>query len=385
MDKKLSKNNKKAKPSAQKALKAANKEKKAWTKKKKIALGLIIAGLVATVAFLVMIFVFDLGPVRPIASSKEEARVVGSVAGYDVRYEELRYVTLINKASLDKKLGEYSTLSAEKRAEYDRELERVVLAELENNYAILSLCDKYGVDTNSKEARKYVKEAIEDLVAEVGGKKEYKAWLKENDLTDAFLRLMYKVSYLETALIEALSEKGGEMKYSENNLDDFVKYIMEEDDYVKVIHAYYPNDFKYSDGNDALTHANATLEKIKAADGDEERYSLMISAIGSAPFVAGYSVTGTDYYITHGQMHADYEKIAFELEEYQVGEVLELEEGCYIIMRVPKVREEVAPRAYELIDFYEYAVLKDLVEKQKGKIEFKPNDYFESLKLAEIE
>ncbi len=380
VDKKLSKNNKAVVKKTE-----DKKDKRQWSKKKKIALGVILAGILATVAFVVMIFVFDLGPVRPIASSKEDARVVGRCEGFDVRYEELRYVTHVNRATLDKKYGEYSTLSADKKAEYESELRQTVSAELKNNYAILSLCEKHGVDVNSKEAKTYVNESIEGFVNEVGGKKEYKEWLKENKLTDAFMRLMYKVSYLEGALIEKLSEKGEEMKYSTSNLDDFVGYVMEEDDYVKVIHAYYPKSFAYSDGRGAKAHASDALAAILTAEDDEERFSLMKSAIGNAPFVAGYSVTGTDYYITAGQMHPDYEDVAFSLGEYEISEVLELDEGYYIIMRVPKVRDEVAPRAYELIEFYEYAVLKDLVDEHKDLITFEPDKYFASLTLAEIE
>lgn len=385
MENQLSKNDIVKHPDAKPALAVRGGEKKKWSKKRKIALGVIIAGILATVAFVVMIFVFDLGPVRPIASTEEEAKVVGTCAGFEVRYEELRYVTHLHRATLDKKYGEYSTLTADKRAEYENELDRLVRSDLENNYAILSLCQKYGVDTDSKEADEYVDDAIVSLVDEIGGKKEYRAWLQENKLTDSFLRLMYKVSYLEIALVEKLSENGDQMKYSTANLDDFVKYVMDEDDYVKVIHAYYPNDFKYSDGRDAKAHAADALATILNAEDDEERFSLMRSAIGSAPFVAGYSVTGTDYYITSGQMHKDYEAIAFSLEEYGVGELVELDEGYYIIMRVPKVRDEVAPRAYELIEYYEYAVLKKLVEEQKALIAFEPDGYFATLTLAEIE
>lgn len=367
------------------------KNGKKWTKKRKIALGVIIAGILATVAFVVMIFVFDLGPVRPIESTEEEAKAVGTCAGFEVRYEELRYITHMHRASLDKKYGEYSSLSASDKAAYERELEELVKKDLENNYAVLSLCEKYGIDIESDKAREYVNDSIEEFVDEVGGKKAYKAWLKENKLSDSFLRLMYKVAYLEIEIVETLSERGEEIKYSEenvddeNNLDAFVKFVMEDESYVKVIHAYYPNDFKYSDGRDAKAHAEDTLAEIMSAEDDEERFTVMKSAIGSAPFVPGYSVTGTDYYITLGQMHKHYEDIAFTLAEYEVSQVLELEEGCYVIMRVPKIREEVAPRAYELVKHYKYAVVKNLIEKQKTLISFEENRYFATLTLAEID
>ncbi len=363
---------------------------KGMTKKRVLAAAIIGAGILALVAFAVIIYVFELGPVREIESTDEEAAVVGNVAGYEVRYEELRYVTLLIRRELDSELGEYSSLDESGKLKYRQELDARVSEKLKSNYVILSLCEKYGVDTDSKEARTYVKNSIADLVDEVGGKKEYRAWLSENDLTDALVRLTYKTEYLETVLLEELTERGDEIIYSENNvgennIDDFVDFVMRDDSYIKVIHAFYPKENKYVEGWDAGTRAAEAHQRLSAAADDSSRLSLMRSEIGKAPFIAGYSVTGTDYYITYGQMHEDYESVAYSLPEYGVGEIVELEEGYYIIMRVPKERDEVAPRAYELIENYRYAILKGIEDKHSASISFSGNEYFDSLKLEEIE
>ena len=359
--------------------------KKQWDTKKKIALGILIAAALAAVIFVVLVFVFDLGPVTAIESSEEDARVVGRCGGFEVRYEELRYVTLTHKTALDREYGKYSTLDEEGKAIYEEVLRERVSKDLRNNYAVLTLCQKYGVDIDSKEAKNYVNDSIKSLVDEIGGKKQYKAWLEENHLTDAFLRLMYKVAYLETALVEKLTEEGNEIKYSTANLDDFVAFMMEDESYVKVIHAYYPYDFEYKNGKSAKDAAEEALSAILEAGDDEERLDIMMSTIGRAPFVPGYSTTGNDYYITYGQMHLNYENVAFMLGEYEVSSVLELDEGCYILMRVPKVRSEVAPRAYEFIDQYRYAVVKRLADEQKELISFDRDRLFVTLTLAEID
>ncbi len=368
-----------------KAVRAAKPEKRqTLNKNKKIAIGIISAGALALAVFAVLVFVFDLGPIREIKSSEEEARVIGQCGGYDVRYEELRYLTLLYRAELDGELGEYSTLSEAGRAEYEKSLESRVLTEIKNRYAVLSLCEKYEIDTNSSEARKYVRDSIESLVDELGGKDKYVSWLEKSNLTDTLVRSIYKAEYLETVLLEELTKRGDEIKYSDSNLDDFVKFIMEDESYVKVIHAYYPKEHDYLDTKDMKERAENALAQIKSAENDEDRLSYMKSAIGQAPFVPGYSVTGSDYYITYGQMNEKYESVAYSLEEYGVGGVLELEEGYYIIMRVPKVRDEVAPRAYELIDQYRYAVLKRLTDAQKDSMSFAGNDHFKGIELIEI-
>ncbi len=359
-------------------------KKKQWSKKKNIAAGIIGAAAAATVAVIVLIIAFDLGPVFPIPSTDEQAMVVGTVAGFEVRYEELYYITATNKLSLDRKYGEYSTLTEDKKAQYDAELESAVMDDIKSNYVILSLCRKYGVDTDSRDVRKYVNDSVKSLVNnEFGGKKYYKKWLADNDLSDSFLRLVYKVNYLEAALVDELAARG-DIKYNGDNLKEFVDFIVEDESYVKIIHAYYPRT-EYANGKSAEENAEAALALIEAADTDEQRYSAMKSAIGNAPSVPGYSTFGSDFYITYGQMHKDYEDVAFSLDEYEASGILELEEGYYILMRVPKLRDEVGIRADDFLGNYEYAVLKQIADEQRKNISFVGNDYFSSLKLAELD
>lgn len=372
----------------QKRKKVADRgEPRKRSKKKIIAASIIIAGFLALIAFAVMVFVFDIGPVREIKSSEGEAKVVGSVAGFEVKYEELRYITLLYRAELDSEIGKYETLSDERKAEYEKVLEEKVLEEIKSNYVVLSLCKKYGVDTDTRECRSAVNDSIESLVDELGGKKEYKAWLAENCLTDALVRLMYKVDYLESALLEKLSVDKTEIKYTTANLDDFVKFVMEDESYAKVIHVFYPreHDLYAQRGSDMRSEAEATYKKLCSAEGDEERYEYMRTAIGKAPAVSGYSTFGFGNYITYGQMPEAYETAAFSLGDYGISEIIEQQEGCYIIMRMPKDRDEVAPHAYEYIEYYRYAVLKRIEDTQKEAIKFEGNEYFDNIRLVEIE
>ena len=99
-----------------------NKVNKKWTKKKKLAASVIALSVVGTLIFAAIMLVSYLTGVRPIKSTDEEARVVGTCAGYEVRYEELRYVTEMNKRELDKKYGEYSSLDDKTRESYNEEL-----------------------------------------------------------------------------------------------------------------------------------------------------------------------------------------------------------------------------------------------------------------------
>ncbi len=358
-----------------------------WTKNKIIALSLICAGVLAATVFAVVFTTLELGSVRPIRSTEDEARIVGECGGQAVRYEELRFLVISARDELDGKLGKYESLSDDGKKMYESELRALVLEDIKSNYVILSLCDRYGVDIDSKEIRNYVENSVDTLVKDElgGGKDEYVAWLAENGLTDSLMRFMFKVDYLEALLLERLVSEKNEIKYNDSNLPDFVAYALECDDYVKAIHAYYPKNSEGFDAAEMKALAEEALAQLLNESDAEQRYSLMRSTIGRAPFIPGFSTTGTDFYFTYEQMDDAYENAVFALSDYEVADsVIETEDGYYVIMRVPKVRDEIAKRAYELVEQYQYSVLKRLENSLKSDMHFDGNDYFDSLVLSEI-
>ena len=327
------------------------KKKFQWTKKKIIAASIIGAAILAAIIFVIIVLAMNLGPVRPIESTEEEARVVGEVGGYEVRYEELRFITLIHKASLDKELGEYDTLDAEGKAAYEAALEESVLADLENNYVVLALCEKYGIKTDTAYVNNQVQKMIEALVdAPVeeegfgGDKDKYVAWLKENNLTDSFLRLTYKVDYLENQLYDYFVENKIDAEYYSENKAEFVKYVMGSEDWVRTIHVYYPYKHPYTSSKnipagadpdkvnkiieayDAKAEAEEWYSKVSSANGDDGRYKAMRSAI-SHNFITEFSFNGNGLYFTRKQMDARYESAVFALDMYEVSEIFEYEDG----------------------------------------------------------
>ncbi len=363
------------------------KKKFEWNKKKIAALSIIGAGVLAAVIFAVIFVTLELGSIRPIKSTDAEARIVGNIGEYEVRYEELRFLTLVNRKTLDGKYGEYDKLSTEEKKAYDNELMALVLEDIKSNYVIFSLCEKYGIDTDTRDMRKYIDEQIDSFVKDElkGGKREYTDFLEKNSLTDSFLRLMYKADYLENKLFEKLVADKNEVKYNDSNLPEFVTYALDSEAYVKAIHAYYPKDSDKHDPVKMRADAEAALAALLNESDAEERYSLMKSTIGKAPFVAGFSTTGTDYYFTYEQMDERYEKAVFALSDYEVSnEIIETEDGYYVIMRVPKVKDEIAKRAYELVEQYQYSVLKQIERSHRSEMSFNGNEYFSSLKLSEI-
>ena len=68
------------------------------------------------------------------------------------------------KAELDEKYGEYKTLPADRKALYDEELQETVCEKVKDNYVVLAMCEKYGIDPYSREVDKLVNDDIKALV-----------------------------------------------------------------------------------------------------------------------------------------------------------------------------------------------------------------------------
>jgi hypothetical protein len=383
------KNRKKTASTSVRSVSRDGKKPFEWTKKRKIAAAVIGASVLAAIVFVVIILVMQIGTVRPIKSTDEEAREVGKVAGFTVRYEELRYITLTCREQLDAEFGiEYELLDVEGRARYEAALSSMVADKIKSNYVILSLCEKYGIATDSKAADEYVAEQLQTLVdEELGGSvKKYREWLAENKLTDSFLRLMYKVDYLESKLLDKFVEDKIGIEYDNKNKAEFVDYVMNGGDYVKTIHAFYPHKHPNPQNTayNAYSRAVAALDNLKAIEDSEARFERMRTEIGKAPFVQGFSVTGSDYYFTYGQMGEKYESEAFSLDIYGVGDLIRTNDGYYVIMRVPMVEDEVQMRVNELLSQYQYATLKRAEDARREELTFEGNEYFDGLKLIDI-
>ena len=361
----------------------AGEKKKWWTKKKIIAASVIGVALIAAA---VVVGVVLATSVRPIASTEEEARVVGTVGKFEVRYEELRYITLLHRADLDADLGEYSKLGDEEKAKYEALLEERVMEDVKKNYVILSLCEKYGIKTDSSDVKTYVNDEMKTYIKDNfdGSMSKYKEWLAANNLTDSFIRFNFKINFLESELLEHFIENKIDIEYDEQSLKEFIEHVMTDEDWARTIHAYYPKKSDVIDTSNIKTRAEKARNTVIAVARDDERFDAMRREIGKAPFVAGYSTTGNGLYFTYGQLGEEYESAAFSLELYGVSDVIETEDGYYVIMRLPPEESDVKAQVETLLVQYQYAALKKHMDSEREKLSFAGNDYFGSISLMGI-
>ena len=355
-----------------------------WLTKKKIIAASVVGVVVVAAIILAVVLAFNW--IRPIESTEEEARVVGTVGGFEVRYEELRYITLLHRASLDSEMGKYDELDAEGKAEYERILEERVMADVENNYVILSLCEKYGINADSNAAKSYVNDSIKNVVkTDFGGSVDkYKEWLKKNNITDSVLRLLFKVEYLEGELLQYVAENNMGIEYDEQSLPEFIDYVMDSEDWARTVHVYYPHQWDAVEDYNGFERAKEAALNVAQIWQEGARRDAMYSEIGRAPMIQGISTTGNGSYFTYGQMGDKYEAAAFALDEYEVSDVIETEDGYFVIMRLPKEENDVKAQVETLLSYYRYAVLKEQMDAEKEVLSFAGNEYFDSLELIDV-
>ncbi len=307
---------------------------------------------------------FGCSSVSKIKSTKDEARVVGTCAGYDVRYEELRYLTLTHMAEMKQEYGEDIFASAEADA-YASDLEARVENSLCETYAILDICEKAGVKRSDRQTKNEVNEDIEATALTLGGMEAYKAYLAESGMTDA-------VNRLYTAIVSCQYRYYDEVAFDELEKEAY-DAVLAGEVFVRVRSIFVRND------------AGEDVEKNRA-DAEYVRAEIMggkplESFIGSK---YNQDLSDCDYYFPRGYMDDEYEQIAFSLEIGEVGQVLETDEGFYVIQRYTPEDGFFQNNMETLIDKYIVGKMNLSFEAHAETLSFEKNEYGKSLVLTDI-
>lgn len=346
-------------------------------KKKKIILTLVITAAVLLLAAIAGIVIWQVLRVKPIARTDEQGTVALRVGKYEVYHDELSYLVGIHKGeyiyrqsvSTDSSLGDMEAYVTERVSE-----------DIVKNYAVLALCEKYGIDTDSKSIDREVNDEIKDIIERDfdGSKKQYREWLEKNNLSDAYYRLVRKVNLLEDRLLDALVDSGTEIKYNLENYRDFIAFASDSDDIMCTTHIYYPKYYKYKnvDVSETRRQVKKIAEALRDISSDGDRYEAFNDYIGACPYmVEGYTMETLDgIYFTYGMMGEEYESMAHSLSEYGASDVLETVDGFYIIMRLPKDAAYIEKNGDRLLSDYQQARLLTLEAEMAESLEITGTD-----------
>jgi len=312
-------------------------------------------------------------PLRP---SKEALSVVGHVGEFEVLYEELYFVTQTMKAEINAKYGE----GAAESAQYADELRAMVFENILGNYAVLTLCREAGIELESKQIADAVQEQIDNHIQNDldGDRGAYLDELREMGSTDHYIRLVYRVEELYSAL---------QHHYVSNGIlasDEALVRKIINDEFIRTCHIMILNE---NHSEDNLAMAEEALLRIRQGTS-------MYSMIGSK-YNHDYGLTTLDgYYFTRGIMDEAYEEAAYALEINEKSGIVaakgQNEKGktvdCYYIIQRLALDEDYIDSHFDALrdQYYESQIFLQ-VSAVEENLRFILNTYGQTLNLASLD
>lgn len=289
---------------------------------------------------------------------------VGTVGGYEVTYDELYFLA-----------NSYYTEGMS-----EDELKTLVYDNIRTHYAILALCEKYGVDIDSDELFDEVDAYVNEVADGLGGASSYKEFLKESSSTDNFTRFTVRCNLLYEKLPLALAT-AGELLIDE---DEVCEYIV--NNFVRTRHFMVANN----EGDDPA----ANLAVMEKALKDLRAEKTTIYELIGGKYNEDLLIPGDGYTFGKGSMEQAYEDAAFALEVEEVSDIVtamgrlasgEYVECYYIIERLDLTKEFVKENYEDLELQYSGSVAAQMVEDKKNELSFTPNEFGASLKLTDLD
>ena len=349
-------------------------------KKKVITISIVVAVVLIVIGVVAAIVISSWDEYQQLAADRE---VVATCNGYEIPYEELRFVTMFYKDMLCDKYGADIWDDPATAEEHREELEALVMENLNENYVILAACRSLSISTSGKVIDDYVDKQMKELRDSFDSKKAFQDWMDEHWMTEHYMRFSIGISFLESGIYETLLEYDM-YAYSQDNMQEFKEYVLSSGDYVRTIHVYIEN-VEGEDPAANLAKAQEISDALKAVADVEERRALMSEYIGSVVNDDLYSISGDGYYFTRGEMDEDYENAAFDLELGETSDPVVCSGGTFVIMRLVPEEDYITKNAQTLLNNYHSVAVGVYEDQYRPDCVVVLNEYGQSIDLVAME
>ncbi len=315
------------------------------------------------------------------SADKKNLKVVGYVNGYEVHYEELRWLTMQFKDRMEETYGEGIWDDKETAEKYREELQNAVYSGIVANYAILTLCDELNenaegdmkfIDINGETEQGLIDQYVADTIEEFGSKSAYKQGLRENYLTENLYRFITGIDICESILFNYYCN----LTIIDDSEEAAIDYIYKN--FIRTVHVYIENG-KDENIEDNRRLAAAIREKLDNGEPMDELIEKYNEDKNSA--------SATGYYFPKGTYSEAYENAAFALEANEISDVVETYSGFYIIQRLELDGAYIGANfltGAKFKDRYLLAMMDEIVDECKAGLTFSPNEYGSSIDLTEM-
>lgn len=310
---------------------------------------------------------------------KEGEKKIGECAGYDVLFEELRFVTLYYKDSFAATYGEDIWDTPESAEQYRDELEEVVWDMMLNNYAVLAACAHYRItkkDLESDAIQNAVNEQISEVIAEEGGKEAFAQMLKEHYMTESFMRFSLAVTQMEHELYYTLTDDLGVIM---DDQETFLEWL-EDGNCEYVQHLFIRNDpHDDVDANRAIAES-ARERLLKSLDYEAELKQML----GNAQTHEDTAIM-TPYFVVRDAYSEEITSAVFRMSHPgDVSEVVETEDGFYVFVCMEYKTDTLLLQLPSLLHSYQWAKVQEEIDRHREDLEIVLNEYGKSIDLLEI-
>ena len=287
----------------------------------------------------------------PVKSSEEELATVLTLDGdLDVALELYRFYFLSELALTE---TDPATLNTEQKESLFAELHQKTLHELAAVYAVLKLCNTYGIDVESGDFDDYVDENVifavegnEDYLG-YGDHATYLAEIKKQYMNDSVFRFLLRYQYAEQTLGRYMRDTG----VLKSDRESVLSY-MRGDGCVRVSWIYIP--YTVLPG---YTEAMLSQMESEAKSASNNEFLAMTHRVVPDAYTDAELDRG--FYIGEYQLDPYYAALtetAFSLEEGETSSWIDSGDGRYLVRRLPKDEAYLSDEK-NLADFTEYYLL----------------------------
>ena len=290
------------------------------------------------------------------------------LGSYSAKYDLYRYFYLNYAKDLT---GSFTKDGVTDTASLDRAVRARTAEAVQGLYACISVAEDYGFTVTDGDvcevADTYI-DAVKAHYKQNGG--SFAKDLAANRMTEEVFLFLMRVDALENKLFDALVAEGGEI---ESN-DEKLLAVIGGEEFVRAKLIFIENDT----GEDPAENARIAAEAL-AAYKDGTPFDTLIGR-----YSEDYSMPADGYYFTHLEMIDVIEAAAFSMRDGEISDVLESEDGYYLLLRLPKEAAYITEHFDDLKSQYQSAVFYKKLEDRAKTLPAHETAFVRNLTYEEI-